>query len=103
MHSKFLLCFNVLVESYIFKTLSVGCSTNSLKFSEYIPYFCEFRFGIEREIPLLSQYGVFFSLYAFHMKLGLSSFLICIFQRLGTANAFNESSVYYSKLRGHHM
>ena len=29
-------------------------------------------FGIEREIPFLSEYGIFFSLYVFHMKLRLS-------------------------------
>ena len=29
--------------------------------------------------------------------------VICIFQWPRTANAFDESSVYYPKLRGHHM
>ena len=51
-HSKFSLCFN-----------------SSLNSIEFIPYFWVFTFGIEREISLLSEYGKFFSLYVFRMKL----------------------------------
>ena len=43
----------ILVESYISLTLSVGCSTEHF----------------------LIEYGIFFSLYVFHMKLGSSLFL----------------------------
>ena len=38
------------------------------------------------------------------MNLGYIYFKICIFQwRLGTANAFDTSSVYYPKLRAYHV
>ena len=42
--------------------------------------------------------------YVFHMKDGLSLFLdLYIFQWLGTANAFDDSSVYFPRLGCHHM
>ena len=46
-----------------------------LKSVEFILYFWVFTFGIENEVPLLREYGIFFSLYIFHMKLGLSLLL----------------------------
>ena len=63
-----------------------------------------FTFEIEKEIRLLSEYGILFSIYIFHMKLtGEVYFEICICQWLGAANAFDESSVYYPNLRSYHM
>ena len=49
--------------------------TLPLKFNEFIPCFWEFTFGIETERPPLSEYGIFFSLYVFHIKLRLILFL----------------------------
>ena len=46
-----------------------------------------FKFRIEGEIPLLYEYGYFCPYMLFTWNL-----------RLGTANAFDESSVYYPKL-----
>ena len=72
--------------------------TLAVKFNEFIPYFWVFMFGIEREIPLLRKYRIFFSLYVFHIKLGLSLYnnmlfiilLICFLK-------FNFQSIVISR------
>ena len=38
------------------------------RFNDYIPYFRVITFEIEMEILLLSEYGIFLSLYVFQMK-----------------------------------
>ena len=58
---------------------------------------------MKREIPLLNEYGIFFSLYVFHMKLGLSLFLDLYISMARNCNCPYESSVYYTKLRAHYM
>ena len=54
------------------------------------------------EISFLSECGVS-SLYVFHMKVRLSLILDLYISVARTANAFDESSVYFPKLTGHHM
>ena len=76
MHVKFPHCFNSsllkqsscrnlhflnFVDRLFHKTLS-------LKVNEFIPYFWVFKFGMEWEISLLYEYGIFFSLYVSYMK-----------------------------------
>ena len=108
MHGNFSLCFNSsLNHCRNLKFLNFICKlfhkTFRLKFDDFIPNFWALTFGIEREIPLHREYGIFFSWYVFHINLGLSFFKICIFQWLGTANAFDESLVCCRKLRVHHL
>ena len=57
-------------------------------------------FGMEMEIPFLSQHGICFP----HENWVKFIFrFVYIFQWLGTANAFDESSVYFPRLGCHHM
>ena len=55
------------------------------------------------EISFLSECRVSFSLYVFCMKVRLSLILDLYISVARTANAFDESSVYFPKLTGHHM
>ena len=61
------------------------------------------RLELREKYPFSVNMG-YFSPYIFSTwNLGQVYFWISIFQWLETANAFDESSVYYPKLRGHHM
>ena len=79
LHGKFSHCFNrnLISWGYLHSLNFIGWLFRkilSLKFNDFITYFWVFTFGVKREIPLLSEYGMFFTLYIFHMKLGLSLF-----------------------------
>ena len=79
-HDKFPLCFNSNLNSCrdLHSCNFIGRlfqKTLALKFTEFVSYFWVFAFGIKKEIPLLCEFGIFFSLYVFHIKVGLSSFL----------------------------
>ena len=78
-HGKIPICFNSSLNScrdlhFLNFIGRLFQKTLPLKFNKFIPYFFVFAFGIKR-IHLLSEYWIFFSLYVFDMKLGLSSFL----------------------------
>ena len=76
----------IILKSFIFLTLMVGCSTKYFLWN-----LMNLFHGIKEEnTPSQWIWNIFL-------------WNIYIFQWLGTANAFNESSVYYAKLRGHHM
>ena len=70
MHGKFSHCFNssLLKQNscrnlHFFNFIDrLFHKTLSLKVNEFLPYFWVLKFGIEREIPLLIEYGIFFSL-----------------------------------------
>ena len=108
-HGSFSFCFDSSLNHCAnLKLLNFICrlfhKTFRLKFDDFIPNICAFTFGIEREIPLHREYEIFFSWYVFHINLGLSFFfLICVFQWLGTAKAFDESLVCYQRLTVHHL
>ena len=80
MHDKFSLCFNSSLNycrnlnflNYIGRMFHKSLP---LKFDEFIPYFWVFTFRIEREVPLLREYGIFFYLHVFHLNLGQSLYL----------------------------
>ena len=79
-HDKFPLCFNSNLNSCrdLHSCNFIGRLFHkrlALKFTEFVSYFWVFAFGIKKEIPLLCEFGIFFSLYVFHIKVGLSSFL----------------------------
>ena len=79
-HSKLPFCFNNSLNSsrdwHSFKFAGkLFHKTLFLNFNEFITYFRVFASGARRVTLLLTEYGVFFSSYAFRLELGLSLFL----------------------------
>ena len=89
----------ILAESYIFLTLLVGFSTKHFLWNlmDLLHISERFCWNWEENTPSQWIRDIFLLKY-FHAKLASTGN-----QWLGNANAFDEFSVYYPKLRGHHM